>query len=307
MAFLNRGFETEDSAELGFAEDWTTEFVFNGVAVAGYGDGSAAEAGDSPREAFEGGWDSNEDFLFAFQDPVDLSELFPAFYDDDLPSANQAVEDFEDGWSSNEAFLFTFGSSEAAVYDSGTPEAVEDFEEEWDSNEAFLNDWAEVVSGPGVDTAMYDSGSPEGVEDFEEEWDSNESFLNDWAEVVSGPGVDTAMFDLGVGGTPQAVEDFEEVNAEFVFTAEVISDKILKTTSHGLTNGQKVTFRNEGGELPGGINVATEYFVIGATATSFQISATSGGTKIDITDVGTGTHFSIPDPGVFWVQIMTTL
>jgi hypothetical protein len=209
------------------------------------------------------------------------------------------VERFEGAWLSNEDFIdaFTFPFDVAqvigAIFDTaGTvPQGFEDFEELWDSNETYLFEW---TSG---EAAQFDT-TPEGYEDFEEDWSSNESF-----DFVMGS-VTAASFDSG--GTPENFEDFEETKEPFVFTVNVASDLILKT-SHGLSNNQTVTLSNVGGELPGGLNEGYEYFIINSTSNNFQLSATQGGAVIGISSVGVGTHTLTPDPTVFWVEFMTTI
>lgn len=56
--------------------------------------------------------------------------------------------------------------------------------------------------------------------------------------------------------------------------------------AHGLYNGNKVTL-NTTGVLPGGLS-AVNYYIISATTNTFQLSATVGGSAINITDVGVG-------------------
>lgn len=58
-------------------------------------------------------------------------------------------------------------------------------------------------------------------------------------------------------------------------------------TVGGLTNGSQVSFT---GTAPGGLTAGTVYYVVNATAGSFQVSATDGGTAIALTNGGsTGT------------------
>lgn len=58
---------------------------------------------------------------------------------------------------------------------------------------------------------------------------------------------------------------------------------------NGLVDSQEVEFTSSG-TLPVGLLANTAYFVISATDTSFQVSATSGGAPVDITTQGTGIH-----------------
>lgn len=66
---------------------------------------------------------------------------------------------------------------------------------------------------------------------------------------------------------------------------------LLNATAHGFIADQLVQFATTT-TLPAPLAVATGYYVIssGLTADAFKVSATLGGTEIDITDAGTGTH-----------------
>lgn len=60
------------------------------------------------------------------------------------------------------------------------------------------------------------------------------------------------------------------------------------------TDGDKVRVWNSGGSsgaLPGGLSVYADYYVINQSASTFQVSTTSTGIALDITDTGTGAHF----------------
>lgn len=74
------------------------------------------------------------------------------------------------------------------------------------------------------------------------------------------------------------------------FTAAT-SDLITSTSAHGLIAGDRIRV-SSAGTLPAGLSAATNYFVIasGLTTTAFKVSATSGGSAVDITDTGTGIH-----------------
>lgn len=74
------------------------------------------------------------------------------------------------------------------------------------------------------------------------------------------------------------------------FTATAATD-LLATVGHGLTADTPIRVSSTG-TLPGGLAAATTVYVIasGLTADVFKVSATSGGSAIDITSAGTGTH-----------------
>jgi hypothetical protein len=74
------------------------------------------------------------------------------------------------------------------------------------------------------------------------------------------------------------------------FTAVAATD-LLTTAGHGLTADTPIRFFTTG-TLPGGLATATTVYVSasGLTADAFKVSAAVGGSVIDITSTGTGTH-----------------
>src|SRR5688572_4003369 len=83
-----------------------------------------------------------------------------------------------------------------------------------------------------------------------------------------------------------ATKTFTAANATEIFTA----------TAHGLLNGQKARVTNSGGALPAGLSAGVDYFLIGVTANTFQLSLSVGGAAVPITTDGTGTHTLNPVP-----------
>jgi len=297
MAFDNLSFEDESGTVIGLPSVWTYSATAAAQEIAAFDRGEALPEQPGTRESFDGGW-GVDSVVTDFDDPPNLLQLEFAVFDATLPGGDEGVEDYEEAWFGNHFFLYEFGSGDPAQFDTGAPESFEDFEHEWSANEAFEFDWASVTAS----AAQFDTGAPESFEDFEHEWSTNELFDYDWSGVSS----DAATFDDGVGGTPETVEDYEEVLAPFTVTAIVGTDELVKA-SHGLTSGQIVTLSNVGGFLPSPLAPGVEYFVLVATANNFYLTATSGGPAIVLTDAGTGTHTCTPDGGVFWTQIMTTV
>jgi hypothetical protein len=74
-----------------------------------------------------------------------------------------------------------------------------------------------------------------------------------------------------------------------VFTADNTTE-IFTSAAHGLVNGTPVIVENENGALPTGLAANTTYYVISVTTNTFQLSATLGGSAINITTDGTGTN-----------------
>ena len=90
------------------------------------------------------------------------------------------------------------------------------------------------------------------------------------------------------------------------FTADAGTDT-LTAASHGLVNDQRVSVRLQDpagatDALPAGLQAKTAYFVVGATAGTFQLSTSVGGGAVDITDAGTGT-FEVVSEGSVDVKV----
>lgn len=64
----------------------------------------------------------------------------------------------------------------------------------------------------------------------------------------------------------------------------------LTSSSHGLTDTTPVYFYSNG-TAPAGLTSGVIYYVRDATTDTFKLAATSGGSAINITDVGLGSHF----------------
>jgi microcystin-dependent protein len=87
-------------------------------------------------------------------------------------------------------------------------------------------------------------------------------------------------------------------NTGSTFTANAGTD-FITASSHGLDNGDIVFFTTTT-TLPAGLSLNTPYYVINKTTNTFQVSTSSGGSAVNITDTGTGTHsfhtqFKVPD------------
>jgi hypothetical protein len=93
------------------------------------------------------------------------------------------------------------------------------------------------------------------------------------AATSGGAAIDLTRYALTVDGSDVAVVD--DVN-----------DKIVEANT--FTTGDYVTYSSGGGTDIGGLTDGSNYYIIAATASEFQLSLTSGGTAIDITAVGVG-------------------
>jgi len=82
-------------------------------------------------------------------------------------------------------------------------------------------------------------------------------------------------------------------------TTDFGTDDKIDLAAHGLEDDDIVHFATLD-TLPAGLSPNTKYFVINKTTNDFEVSLTSGGSAVDITDDGTNTHsvyddFTLPD------------
>ena len=73
-------------------------------------------------------------------------------------------------------------------------------------------------------------------------------------------------------------------------TADASADTINKGTDDDFANNDTVQFENSGGALPAGLAAGTQYFVVNVAAATLQVSETFGGSAVNITGTGSGTH-----------------
>ena len=73
-----------------------------------------------------------------------------------------------------------------------------------------------------------------------------------------------------------------------IVTADASTNTLTSAAAHGLSNGARVRIKAHAqGALAGGLDSTIEYFVVGAASATLQLSLTSGGAAVDITDAGT--------------------
>lgn len=73
----------------------------------------------------------------------------------------------------------------------------------------------------------------------------------------------------------------------------------LTSNSHGMTDGTLVKITSTT-SVPGGLSTSNYYYIKSAAANTFQLSATSGGSAIDITSAGSGTItvYKLDEPSI---------
>lgn len=111
-------------------------------------------------------------------------------------------------------------------------------------------------------------------------------------QTISGTGVTAGTkilsFTTGIGGAGTYVLSASStVSSSTPMTASVVPGIVTVNTAP--TNNQIVSFSTTG-TLPTGITAGTNYYVVNRTATTFQISATSGGAAISFSGASIGTH-----------------
>lgn len=88
--------------------------------------------------------------------------------------------------------------------------------------------------------------------------------------------------------THEQIKTIRHAAEAVAFTADAGTDKI-SSTGHGLSNGNELYLFSTT-TLPAGLATDTKYYVVNAGLNDFEVSLESGGSTVDITDAGTGTH-----------------
>jgi hypothetical protein len=116
---------------------------------------------------------------------------------------------------------------------------------------------------------------------------------------TNGIAVDDTLTIDGVTYTAKAAENtssgqfraYTPLTFTFVDADVNTGTDTITENGHSLQNGDAVRLSNSGGALPGGLALATTYYVVGRTTNTFQLAAAAGGSAIDITSAaGGGTH-----------------
>lgn len=99
-----------------------------------------------------------------------------------------------------------------------------------------------------------------------------------------------ALLDSATIGAGTMIAFADAVFSPVACTVDAGTD-LFTGTSHGLSAGMAVLFECIDGIMPTGITAATEYYVIasGLTANDFRVSATLGGSTVNVSSAGSGT------------------
>jgi hypothetical protein len=76
------------------------------------------------------------------------------------------------------------------------------------------------------------------------------------------------------------------------FTTDYGTDNKLDISSHGLSNDDRITVSSSS-TIPAGLAAGTVYYVVNKTTNDFELSASSGGSAVNITSNGSGTHTAV--------------
>ena len=82
-------------------------------------------------------------------------------------------------------------------------------------------------------------------------------------------------------------EDFILWGLNQIVIADAIANTLNKGSGAGFASDDRVRLETTG-TLPGGLALETDYYVVGITSSTLQLSPTYGGAAIGITDAGTG-------------------
>lgn len=101
---------------------------------------------------------------------------------------------------------------------------------------------------------------------------------------------------------PQAVTVDYVAGYATPFTVNATTN-VLTATGHPIATGDVVRLFNTGGALPAGLSANTNYYAIGVSGDTLQLSLASGGAAVDITGTGTGTHFIGGPDDAAWLSM----
>jgi hypothetical protein len=117
-----------------------------------------------------------------------------------------------------------------------------------------------------------------------------------FSQIYEVDGTITVRFNQYVNKATRLEYDYIPIQSDLIvksFTDSAVSagSDTITISGHGFQNGDQIQLTTSG-TLPTGLSVDTLYFVVSASATTFKLSLTSGGTAIDITAAsGGGTHY----------------
>ena len=274
MTVANGDFEEQAAGgHLGTPADWTVNVVAGEEVFAEFFADPTNDPALALGQETYSGWYLPEQATFAgYHDDLTLA-IFNA------SGAPTFVEDYEQGWPVGMRRIL------APVLISAGVETYEDLYPDWDAvdSEAMV-----FVPDVFIPVEVGEVGGAPTSYPVTYAWGGEE--IADWTDVAGDPAVFTWREpSFGV----YATSDFERYQlwAEQLVTADATANTFA-LVAHGLVAADKVTFRNEGGQLPDPLVRKYEYWIKGgAPANAFQVAAESGGAAIDLNDAGVGVHY----------------
>jgi hypothetical protein len=238
-------------------------------------------------DGFEKFW-SNSPYLTGV---VGTSALF------DVGATPEVPEDFEEEWG-NSPYLLVLGATTAVAWDT-LAESAEDLEEEWGNGyPGAVIPVSLVTPGTDVITTSAQHGLAEGEQvTVSSTLTLPAPLIANRAYFVRSPGASTLQLSLTSGGP---AVDLTNAGTGSITIGRILpergieltvdpgTDIFTSSTPHGF-NGSVITLATTH-TLPTPLSGAVNYHVVNATPSTFQLSLTSGGSVIDITSAGTGTH-----------------
>lgn len=271
----NPGFE-DAGASAGLADAWTTTATADGTGgytASLYADFSGG--GDPARsaESFAVGWDV---------DPYvrEVEGGTGAFFNGTTAIELYTYEGFS-LWLGSAPYQREVTAGTAATFGASLATAETFTDDGWGTGASYVTE---------VDTGG--TGGP--VDGFETGW-GNDAYVT----VVSGG--DAAEFHKPTVGT-DIFESFEHVSPDLVFTVPNPSNDTCVTAAvHGKSNGFRVTVTSTV-RPPAPLADNVPYYFVNASGAGFQVALSQGGSAIDLTDAGLGTHTLHADETAYWTS-----
>lgn len=114
------------------------------------------------------------------------------------------------------------------------------------------------------------------------------------------------LFSALTGGTCAGMGP-NDAGTPYAFTATLASPGVFTAPGSSYSNGNTVVvFPGAGATLPTGITAGTVYYIVSTSGSTFELSATSGGSAINLSAAGAGLVMSIT-PEIFGAQGTYTL
>lgn len=108
-------------------------------------------------------------------------------------------------------------------------------------------------------------------------------------EAVDLTGLTVKFTMLKHDGTDKVAETTDNVTIHPTKTFTAAVSDLVTSVKHGLSNNDEVILSTTG-TLPAGLSTGTRYFVVNASRDTFYLSDIPGGSAVNITDTGSGTH-----------------